>query len=457
MDEHGLTSIVLFAHDDLDATRLCVDEIRAHTPPESYELIVVGGGSGDATAEWARSEPGVTFLPVDLRLGAAAAQNRGIEKANGPNVALLASHVLVTAGWLPLLLRCLHSAPDVGAVGPVSNALPLQAVQASYSNLEELELAAGRINHHDPAIWDQRLRLSDGCLLLKRSAIEAVGLLDEQFGRGGFHDDDYCLRLTSAGYRLLLCKGAFVHLGGPLLPVQDEAAFLALRGLENKLFTQKWGFEVTYSTFMRTEVIAMMGEHSLDEPLRILELGCACGATLLEIRNRYPNAELFGIELNEGAAAVGSRFGDIRAMDAQNPLSYEEDFFDYVILADVLEHLSDPWKVLANLKRHLKPTGKVIASIPNVMHFSVLRDVINGSWTYQDAGILDRTHLRFFTLSEIEAMFQGAGYGPRQYNGTTVAISESDQRWIDALSTLSSLTGVEQYQVYQYLVSASRS
>ena len=101
---------------------------------------------------------------------------------------------------------------------------------------------------------------------------------------------------------------------------------------------------------------------------RVLELGCACGATLLEIKNRYRNAELHGIERNAGAAAIGQPFADIRPLDAELPLDYPEKYFDYVITADVLEHLVDPWRVVANIRPHLKETGTVIASIPNIMH-----------------------------------------------------------------------------------------
>ena len=188
----------------------------------------------------------------------------------------------------------------------------------------------------------------------------------------------------------------------------------------------------------------------------MLELGCACGATLLEIQNRFPKAELYGIELNEGAVAVGRNVADIRPMDAEQPLQYPEDFFDYVITADVLEHLVDPWTVVANIRPHLKPTGILLASIPNIMHVSVLRDLMNGRFPYQDAGILDRTHLRFFTLAEIDAMFAGAGFGARTYSATHVPLSDADRQYVSALQSLSSIQGSQQFEVYQYLVRVAR-
>jgi 2-polyprenyl-3-methyl-5-hydroxy-6-metoxy-1,4-benzoquinol methylase len=217
-----------------------------------------------------------------------------------------------------------------------------------------------------------------------------------------------------------------------------------------------WGFDPTYSTIQRSEVVALLDSHPAETALRVLELGCACGATLLEIKNRYPNAELYGIEMNEGAVAIGRQFADIRSANAELPLDYPEQFFDYVITADVLEHLVDPWLVVANIRPHLKETGTVIASIPNIMHVSVMRDLLNGRFRYQDAGILDRTHLRFFTLSEIDSLFAGAGYGPRNYTATTVPITDEDLVLVDALKGLSTTNTSDQFRVYQYLVKVTR-
>ena len=154
--------------------------------------------------------------------------------------------------------------------------------------------------------------------------------------------------------------------------------------------------------------------------------------------------------------AIGRQFADVRPMNAELPLDYPEDFFDYVITADVLEHLVDPWRVVANIRPHLKDGGKVIASIPNIMHVSVMRDLLNGRFRYQEAGILDRTHLRFFTLNEIDSLFAGAGYGPRSYAASTVPVSDADLELIDALKELSSTDTSDQFKVYQYLVTVAK-
>jgi 2-polyprenyl-3-methyl-5-hydroxy-6-metoxy-1,4-benzoquinol methylase len=76
----------------------------------------------------------------------------------------------------------------------------------------------------------------------------------------------------------------------------------------------------------------------------------------------------------------------------------------------VLEHTRDPWNVLARYRRLLKPGGQVIASIPNIRFYAIIARLMFNRWGYRDSGILDRTHLRFFTLATMREMFAQAGY-----------------------------------------------
>lgn len=105
---------------------------------------------------------------------------------------------------------------------------------------------------------------------------------------------------------------------------------------------------------------------------------------------------LYGIELNENSASIASLVADVIPYNVENgDLPYPQKSFDYIIFGDVLEHLYDPWKTLENMHRLLKPGGKILASIPNIMHYSVINELLDGKWKYADAGILDRTHVRF--------------------------------------------------------------
>ena len=102
-------------------------------------------------------------------------------------------------------------------------------------------------------------------------------------------------------------------------------------------------------------------------------------------------------------------------------MPYEEEQFDCVIFGDVLEHLFDPWAVIEKVKPYIKENGVILASIPNVAHISVLAPLLAGNWTYTEYGLLDKTHIRFFTFNEMLRMFLKAGY----------SISKVDRVYID--------------------------
>lgn len=195
-----------------------------------------------------------------------------------------------------------------------------------------------------------------------------------------------------------------------------------------------------------------------DAHFNVLEVGCATGATLLEIKNKYKNANVYGIELNKNAAAIAQKFIDVRADDIEKTMSYEENYFDYIIFGDVLEHLYDPWYVLDNMRKYLKPEGRVIISIPNVMHYSALSEVLNGGWKYQDAGILDRTHVRFFTLKELKVMLENAYYTNTMFQYKLAGNDDNAQvlGFINKLTELTSQNLKEQYKAYQYLIVANK-
>ena len=94
--------------------------------------------------------------------------------------------------------------------------------------------------------------------------------------------------------------------------------------------------------------------------------------------------------------------------------------FDAIVCGDVLEHLRDPGRLLRRAREWLKADGSLVASIPNVRHHSVVRSILEGNWTYESAGLLDQTHLRFFTRREIEKLFFRAGFAIEEMRSVIV-------------------------------------
>lgn len=157
-------------------------------------------------------------------------------------------------------------------------------------------------------------------------------------------------------------------------------------------------------------------------PARLLDVGCGSGATGALAKTRWPGVETIGIEIVAAAAErAGARLDRIIAGSAEDLDLAAAGIagIDGVILADVLEHLVDPWRFLERLHGVLAPDAVVVASIPNIANLWLLDELAAGRFEYTPDGLLDKTHLRFFTRRSIAALFAGAGYHIERWERTT--------------------------------------
>lgn len=139
----------------------------------------------------------------------------------------------------------------------------------------------------------------------------------------------------------------------------------------------------------------------------VLEVGCGNGAFARELR-KILDARIVGIELNEHQAARARQdMDEVLVGDIEEILpALDDSQYDLIIFNDVLEHLIAPWNVVNIAKAKLKAGGAIFAAIPNVRHWSVIASLVFGAeWRYGDYGLLDRSHLRFFTARSAARMF----------------------------------------------------
>jgi 2-polyprenyl-3-methyl-5-hydroxy-6-metoxy-1,4-benzoquinol methylase len=201
-------------------------------------------------------------------------------------------------------------------------------------------------------------------------------------------------------------------------------------------------------------VIALVGETK-----SVLELGCSSGY-MSEAMRRH-GCRIIGVEIDRQAAAEAATYcdrvieGDLDELDLVREVSGQ--LFDVIVAADVLEHLRRPERVLASLSQLLTPHGYVVASIPNVAHGAVRLALLHGRFPYADKGLLDRTHLRFFTRDSMEELFDRSGFIVTSIERIQAPVGGTEIQFEHSLADgelMTSLQNDEEATTYQFVVVA---
>jgi len=369
------------------------------------------------------------------------------------DVLIMSSEIRIMPNVVFNLKMALYGSNDIGAVSPVSNAfLDKQHWSIQCESIQEYIDFSKKFNVYNEENHEKSLTLNNHFILFKKDALNHVGNFDKQFFQKETAVMDLCLRLIKSSYSLHICKDTFVACKDNKLIIPPSDMNPSLLSDKDRLKT-KWG--MNYFNMNSNPHLVEMIEEEKNTSIHVLEIGCDCGATLLAIQNSYPEAKIYGVELNENAAAIANGFADVIVANIENlNLPYAEKYFDYILFGDVLEHLHDPKMVLEYSKKYLKNTGKIVASIPNIMHVSVIKSMIHGNWSYMDTGLLDRTHIHFFTYNEILRMFDLIGLSIKNSNSIMYKLNDNDEEYIDKLMILDTATPRFMFQTFQYVICA---
>jgi len=239
-------SVVVVTWNGREFNRLCLDSLTARTEWPNLEILVVDNGSTDGTRELledrARRDPRIRLLLQPENRGFAAAANAGLADAAGDVLVILNNDTVVTRGWAAALARHLASEPDLGLVGPVTNAIANAAqVTVAYANVGEMPTWAARyVREHDGEAFDIPM-LALFCAAMPRRTGEEVGPLDERFGIGLFEDADYNRRVRDRGRAIRCARDAFVHhwqMSSFRRMSRDE--YLTLYAENKRRYEEKW-------------------------------------------------------------------------------------------------------------------------------------------------------------------------------------------------------------------------
>lgn len=208
-----------------------------------------------------------------------------------------------------------------------------------------------------------------------------------------------------------------------------------------------------YNFDARPDIFNELENLSKEKKINILDIGCGQGHFIQNFKDF--NADKWGIEpIEKFQDEASPHFDTLLKLPVEEAIEkLPLDYFDYIFLNDVLEHLYYPEKVLESLKKHLKKDGVIVSSIPNVRFIENLKEVfLKKDWEYKDQGILDDTHIRFFTEKSILRMWQKLNFNVLKFKGINKRVVKKP-----FMKTLLKITNNEDTLYLQFLSIVSKN
>ena len=193
------------------------------------------------------------------------------------------------------------------------------------------------------------------------------------------------------------------------------------------------------------------------ESHRILDVGCAAGLFGAALKQRQ-RCYVTGIELSTALAeAATSRLDRVLVANVETlPLTTFAQEFDCITCGDVLEHLRNPWAMVAKCATWLRPGGRLIATTPNIGHWSIVRDLLHGRWDIVPFSLLSWEHLRVFTRPGIEQLFHGCGFTLERLHGMMSEMPSVGETFLQQAATLVPGADLESLRTHEFLVVARK-
>ncbi len=168
-----------------------------------------------------------------------------------------------------------------------------------------------------------------------------------------------------------------------------------------------------YSENIPASIIGAIGwfYDEIPEGAKVLDVGCSTGYYGAYIK-KNKKCSVYGVEVSQDKVQARKVLDGVYSfdLDGEWPEEVYENSYDVVFIGDVIEHLKDPGLALSKVLKLLSEEGKVYVSTPNVAHQSVRLELLGGNFEYEQMGILDNTHLKYFTLNSLTRIVDGAGY-----------------------------------------------
>lgn len=361
-------SVIIVSFNDIELMQQNIASFRADVPRQAYEIVVVDNHSDDGVEKWLRQQSDIRLIENGENVGFPVGVNIGFRETDEEHDILLINNDCVPAVNAVFWLRMgLYEDKNVGAVSGVANNASTQEIREAPATLRECMEYGRKRNIPMKRPYEDRARFTAYVMMIRREACEAVregeDLMDVRFSPAYFEDDDLGMRISTAGYRQLLCHNAFFyHRGGEgFMSQQKQDAMMEAR----ERFIDKWGFDIwayaeTYDAFCD------LVDESADRPIRVLECYCGMGINLSKIKYRHPYAYVAGIEPSAQVAGIGRHLADIVSGFPETiTFPWPEETFDYIFLSDALTRAAHPEAFLEKVSRYLVPGGSLIYIRPD--------------------------------------------------------------------------------------------
>lgn len=369
-------AVIVLSYNLLDMTKDCIRSIRETTPESAREIVVIDNASTDGSVDWLKKQKDIKLLCNGENKGSPAACNQGIGLAEtDSDILLLHNDTEMTDNALFWLRMGLYENEQTGSTGSVTNhASNFQAVVKDGQSRNAYLEFAGKNNVPAADPWLNKLYLTGFALLLKRTVLDQIGLLDERFSPGSFEDSDICLRISLAGYYNVLCKNSFIiHQGGRSLE-KELPQYHNIAEINQRKFFEKWSeFHLDQKNYFdsRSDIVSILKDSCSLEKDNVMVVGTGCGGILSCLKGVFPDAQIYGMEQDQYMAQIADRIADTIWVNLDEWKGKElADTFDVIIINDMLECTENPETVLAELAKMLKKEGQMFLSFTNRMHYS---------------------------------------------------------------------------------------
>ncbi|OOM16255.1 glycosyltransferase [Clostridium saccharobutylicum] len=390
-DEKPLVSVMVQAYNNLEKyTKTCVECILKYTTDVNYELILVDNGSTDGTFEYFKTvnHPRKKIIRVTKNIGAGYGGYQGYLNYSSKYFVAIANDIYVTKNWLSNMVKCAMSSDKIGMINPcLDNVSNLQSVDLGYKDFDDMQQKAEEYNISDPKKWEERLRLITLGTLFKKECLDTVGFMDYGFFHD-FGDDDITFRIRRAGYKTILCKDTFICHAGKITDKGAEISEQSLRkGKEifrNKYYGIDAWNDVNYEPIMM-QYIQETKRFNKESIIKVIGIDVACGAPILEVKNKLRNKGLFNTRLS--AFSTEAKYWlDLKticddAVEVDRIDFLTEHFygqkFDYIVMGKPINEYGNPYKLVTQVLNLLSDDGQLLVKLKNTYDIITLLKIMN--------------------------------------------------------------------------------